>query len=81
MAVQRTTAEIEAELAEFRTARAALINGERVKDVSRDGRRMAFSEMSLKDIDAAIAALVSEYNTAVAVADGLPRRRAISLGY
>lgn len=77
----RTAAEVAAELAEYRTARTTLVKGERVKDVYRDGRRMAFSEMTLESIEKAIASLTQEYSQAASAEAGRPRRRAIGLAY
>ncbi len=78
---QRTSAEISAELTEFRTARAALVNGERVEDVSRDGRRVRYATMSLTEIDAAILRLEREYEAAVSSEASRPRRRPIGLAW
>jgi hypothetical protein len=79
--IQRTSTEIAAELTSFRAARAALVNGERVVEVWRDGRRVTYGGASLKDIDAAIADLTAEYEAAVAVEAGKTRRRPISLSW
>lgn len=79
MTIQRTSTEIAAELTTFRAARAALINGERVTEVWRDGRRVTYSESSLDEINDAIRELEREYSAAVAVEAGKPRRRPISL--
>lgn len=74
---QRTSAEISAELTQYRTARSTLITGGRVEDVWRDGRRMRLSSVSLEDINMAIAALEREYEQALAAEAGKPVRRAI----
>ena len=50
MAAQRTTTEILADLADYRAARTALVKGERVEDVWRDGRRMRLSSVTLDEI-------------------------------
>ena len=81
MAYQRTSTEILAELTEFRTARAALVNGERPEEVSKDGRRMRLARMSLTDINTAITSLEREYETALAVEGGRSRRRPINLAW
>ncbi|QZP06807.1 gpW family protein [Caenibius sp. WL] len=78
---QRTSAEIAAELAIYRQARTKLINGERVVDVWRDGRRMRLAEASLDEINSAIDALEREYEQAEAAENGRPRRRPIYLGW
>lgn len=78
---QRTTTEIDAELTTYRTARAKLINGERVEDVWRDGRRMRLASVSLADINAAIANLEREYEAAAAAEGGRPRRRRIGIAW
>lgn len=78
---QRTSAVISAELTSFRTARAALVAGERVEDVWRDGRRMRLTTMSLTEIDRAIAGLEREYEQAIAVEGGRPRRRPMNLAW
>lgn len=78
---QRTSTEIATELATFRTARAKLVNGERVEDVWRDGRRMRFATMSLDDFNSAIASLEREYAQALAAEAGTTRRRPIGLAY
>ncbi len=78
---QRTSTEIAAELTEYRAARSALIKGERVEDVWRDGRRMRVADASLSDINSAISDLEREYEQAVAVEAGRPRRRPINLAW
>lgn len=78
---QRTSAEISAELTQFRAARTALVTGERVEDVWRDGRRMRLATLSLSEINQAIADLVREYDMALAAEDGRPRRRPIGLAW
>lgn len=81
MAPYRSSTEILAELTGFRAARAALIKGERVEDVWRDGRRMRFAGLSLADMNKAIAALESELEAALASEAGRPRRRPIGLAW
>jgi hypothetical protein len=78
---QRTSAEILAELTEFRAARAALIKGERVEDVWRDGCRMRLSKVSLADMNTAISGLENELESALAVEAGQRPRRAIGLAW
>ena len=81
MTIQRSSTDIATELAQFRSARAALIAGERIVEVWRDGRRMNFSEAALDDINATIDDLIREYEQAVAYEAGKTRRRPISLMY
>lgn len=77
MAFQRTTTEILEDLTAYRTARTALVVGERVEDVWRDGRRMRLASMSLSEINQAISDLQFEYSQAAAVEAGGSRRSAI----
>lgn len=79
MSIQRETDDILADLTDFRAARTALIKGERVEDVWRDGRRMRLASASLAEINEAIKDLEREYAEAVAVAAGKPRRSAIGI--
>lgn len=81
MTTQRASATILAELTEIRAARTALLKGERVEDVSRDGRRMKMSSASLADLNAAIADLTREYEAAVAVEAGKRNRSAIGIRF
>lgn len=81
MAFQRTTTEILADLTAYRAARTALIAGERVEDVWRDGRRMRLAGVSLQEINAAIEDLMREYQQAADVEAGKPRRRPIGLAW
>lgn len=78
---QRTTTEIAADLAAYRAARTALVTGERVEDIWKNGRRMRFSTMTLGEINAAINDLMREHEQAVAVEAGSPRRRPIGLAW
>ncbi len=77
----RTASDISADLVDFRAARSALIRGERVTEVWRDGRRMTMANVTLADIDRSIADLQREYECAVAGEAGSPRRRPIRLRY
>lgn len=81
MTAQRTSAEILTDLTAYRAARSALVKGERVEDVWRDGRRMTLASVSLEDINAAISDLEREYEQAVAVESGKPSRRPIGLAW
>lgn len=81
MAFQRTTTEILADLTAYRAARTALVSGERVEDVWRDGRRVTFSSMTLSEINSAIDDLNREYSAAAAVEAGTARRRPIGLAW
>lgn len=78
---QRTATEIAADLTAFRAARTALVSGERVEEVSRDGRRVVYAGITLPQVEAAIARLEAEYQQAVNVEAGKPRRRAIGLAW
>lgn len=78
---QRSSTDIAADLVAYRAARTALVAGERVTDVWRDGRRMSLAGMSLDEIERAITGLEREYNQAVTVEGGGCRRRAITLGW
>jgi hypothetical protein len=78
---QRTSTEIAVDLADYRAARSALVKGERLEDVWRDGRRMRFSRLSLADINSAIADLEREYAAATSTEAGRPARRPINLAY
>jgi hypothetical protein len=79
--IQRSSTDIAAEIASFRSARAALVNGERVVEVWRDGRRVTYGGASLSEIDAAIKELEREYEQAVNVEAGKSRRRPIGLAW
>lgn len=78
---QRSSTDIATDLAAARAARSALIAGERVENVMRDGRRVGYAGVSLKEIEAAIATLEREYEAAVAVEAGSTRRRPINLAW
>ncbi len=78
---QRTTTQIAADLAAYRAARTALVNGERVTEVWRDGRRMIMASITLPQVETAIANLEREYAQAEASEAGRPRRRPINLAY
>lgn len=78
---QRTSAEISAELTDFRAARAALVKGERVTEVWRDGRRIIYAGITLSQIEASISTLEREYESAVDVEAGRQRRRPIGLAW
>lgn len=78
----RTVTEIEADIAAARAARTKLANGERVKDVWKDGRRVTFSEMSMDDFDTMLDSLKDELADATAAAGTTTRRRrAIAVRY
>lgn len=81
MTTTRSTTDILADLAVYRAARTSLVSGERVRDVWRDGRRLVFSEIALAEVEQAIVNLEREYESAVAVAAGNPRRRPIRLAW
>lgn len=77
----RSKAEIEADLVAARAARSALIAGERVREVWRDGRRLIFEGIKLFDVESMIASLEREYEAACNAAAGRPRRRPIALAW
>lgn len=81
MTTARTTTEIEADLAIYRAARTALIAGERVEDVSRDGRRMKMSTLTLSEINEGINDLLREHAEATSTAAGTRRRSAIGITF
>lgn len=81
MSIQRTTAEIAAELTLYRAARTALVTGERVEYVNRDGRGMRLGSLTLKELNSAILEMEREYDAAEAVETGGPRRAAIGFYY
>lgn len=78
---QRTSADIAADIADYRAARTALVKGERVADVWRDGRRVTYATITMGEVQAAINDLTREYSEALAVEAGGPRRTAIGTGY
>lgn len=73
--------DIRADIDAVRAQRLALVNGERVKEVWRDGRRLTFSEITLDGIAKVLTALNQELAEALADDDGTPRRRAIGIRY
>lgn len=73
--------DIRADIEAVRAQRLALVNGERVKEVWRDGRRLTFSEITLDGIAKVLTALNQELAEALADDDGTPRRRAIGIRY
>lgn len=77
MTAHRTTTEILADLTVYRAARTALVAGERVEDVWRDGRRIRMSTITMGEVQSAIKELEREYAAAEAAEAGRPRRRAI----
>lgn len=78
---QRSPADIASDLAAARAARTALIAGERVEEVWRDGRRVIYAGIKLAELDKVIASLEREYEAAVNAAAGRPRRRPIGLAW
>lgn len=76
-----TAAEIQADIDTLRDARLKLARGERVEEVSRDGRRLIFTKVTLESLTALIAILESDLEKATAVEGGRPSRRAIPLRY
>jgi len=77
MAYQRTTTEILADLTAYRAARTAIVAGERVEEVWRNGRRVVYASITLAEVNSAIADLQLEFKQAEAVEAGKPRRAAI----
>jgi hypothetical protein len=77
----RTTTEVQTDIDELITARSAIIKGERINDVSRDGRRIVFQGMTLNDVSKQLAELNRELAQAEAVEAGRPRRRPVRIGW
>lgn len=74
--IQRLSTEIASDIALYRAARTALVTGERVESLSRDGRGMRLATLSLNDIESAISRLEREYAAAVnSEAGGAGRKR------
>lgn len=76
-----TIEELQADRATLMAKRAALLAGELVKEVWRDGRRLIFGAPNLADFDKAIAAIDTEIAGLTNEAAGRPRRRAITLSF
>jgi hypothetical protein len=68
-------------LGEARAARQALMAGERVTEVWRDGRRVVYAGITLDQLGRAILTLERELEAAKADEAGRSRRRAIRLGW
>lgn len=77
----RPIADIEADIADARAARAALVKGERVTEVWRDGRRLTFAGITMPQVNDLLDTLNRELGAAQAEAEGRPRRRAIGLSW
>jgi hypothetical protein len=77
----RTTAQVQADLDAAYSARSSIIAGERVTEVSRDGRRLTFERMTLEQANELIDTLERELASAEAISSGRPRRRPISVMY
>lgn len=73
----QTAAEISAELTILYAARVSLAKGERVDEMMRDGRKMSFGKMSMKDLNELIQQRESDLAQAEAVEAGGTRRQAI----
>lgn len=73
----QTAAEIAADLTALYAARTSLAKGERVDEVWRDGRRLTFGKVTLKDLNNLISQRESDLAKAQAVEAGAPSRRAI----
>lgn len=73
----QTAAEIAADLTALYAARSSLAKGERVDEVWRDGRRLTFGKVSLKDMNDLIAQREEDLSKAQATEAGTPSRRAI----
>lgn len=73
----QTAAEIAADLTALYAARTSLANGERVDEVWRDGRRLTFGKVTLKDLNDLISQREGDLAKAQAVEAGAPSRRAI----
>lgn len=77
----RTSAQVQADITAVQAARAQIIAGNRVNDVWRDGRRLSFEKMTLRDCRELLAELDRELEAAIASEDGRPRRRPIRTVY
>jgi hypothetical protein len=76
-----TAASIQDAITRTEDARLAKIEGRRVIDVWRDGRRVRYSDMSLKEIEDALSSLNRDLEAAIAVEAGKSRRSRISVYY
>lgn len=73
----QTAAEIAADLTALYMARTSLAKGERVDEVWRDGRRLTFGKVTMKDLNDLIAQREGDLAKAQASEAGAPARRAI----
>lgn len=78
---QRSSTDIAADLAAARAAKTALVSGERVESVNRDGRGMRLASLTLGEINEAIRDLQREYEEAVRIEAGQTGRRAIGFSF
>lgn len=76
-----TVTEITADLAVLRAARIKLANGEMVREIARDGRRLVNGIPNLADLTLLIDRRERDLESAEQVAAGGSRRRAIGLGW
>lgn len=76
-----TLEEAETRLSEARTALHALMMGERVVDVWRNGSRIRYSEANRADLQAYVTELERIVAELTRVEAGSPRRRPIALAY
>lgn len=78
----RTVEQAQADWDAVHAAKLALLKGDRVKEVAREGRRMVMADASLEDIDAALASIQREIDALTAAATtGARRRRALSVSF
>lgn len=77
----RTLEQLQADWEAVYAAKLALLKGERVEEVARDGRRMVMADSKLGDIDGALAAIQREIDMLTAVSTGARRRRALSVSF
>lgn len=77
MAVPQTSTEITAELTALYAARATLAQGGQVAEVWREGRRVTYSRVNLRELNDYIAQREVDLAKAEAVEAGRPARRAI----
>jgi len=76
-----TLEELQADLAELRTARMSLAKGERVDEVWRDGRRLIFGTVTVQTLTELIAVYEQDIAKAEATASDRPARSAIGVRY
>lgn len=74
---EQSLAELEADLDALRTARIAMLQGQQIKEVTREGRRLVFNVASAKDLTDAITELEGRIAALNAATSGSGRFRAL----